>query len=1415
MRKAAIKRHFFKVVFCWFVVFSLTCLTGCGSGGSGGSGGVATPVTSGGTIYGRITAPPGLSLGLRMQTPGGNAVARALVWLENNPGNTALTDENGYFTLTNVPYSAPQRIISRYDLATTGELFLYRSEPISLSAAESFKQLNELQLSKGLYSISGILKDQLKQPVANARLVIWGIEFKSDANGRFNSPPLPESAEIEQLKIYAQGFKEMILDLPVLRSNDQQVFFDISLSGASEPNIAPVPYFANIPAQTTPGQRIAIELKVIDPDELLSNYFKPKWSSSAGDIETTADPLKIFWTAPQTAGLATISARVTDSRNAEGIVDVGIAVGGIKTAVLRVTAIEPAAAGVGSRISLKGSGFGEDKSQIQISFNGTAAVVHEVSDGEILTEVPAGATTGLLLLIKNEFEKSAGIFTVTDSDISLSPSYGPPGTSIAISGKDFGLRKDGSQVQVNGNAATIISWSDSEIIATVPEGTTSGVVNVQIGEKNRLAGFFRVTRVFEISSITTSVGASITISGEGWGSAINGSTLSFAGPAAAIIDSWSDEKIVLKVPAGAITGELTATIHQVSFKVGDFAVNSILGLSQDLVITGDEVEISGVGFGDGGADSAVLLGSIAAEIISWSDRLIRIRVPEKARPGQLAVNNKGHLSNSRLLEVLGITALSHQRRPLNSILTISGHGFGTETGFVLFGEEVASNFTSWKDDEIKIKVPDSITGQVAIKVSRRGVRSNALPFIAAEITGIDESEGWVGREIIVTGKSLGDGTSGDKVSFNGLAAPIISWQDEQIRVRVPVNATTGPVSIVIGDWPVVLADEFEIIKEFDYDQLFPNWSGPRVNSRPLLTGVARDDSGNTFVTDFDNGWVWKITSSGEQSKFGNFANPWGLAFNYLTDELFVVDSGNNTIKVFDSNSNLLRSVGSYGNGNGEFNNPRGIFISSTGMLFVADSGNNRIQVFAADGNYLSEFGSYGSSPGQFISPSAVALDGQANLYVADAGNHRIQRFSPDNLLSPTSWAFSAWLGARDPNTATPGWLTTGTGLASSRNGGFNNPYGCGISGNGKLLVADTNNNRLQVFTTSSGQFENLIGAAGITSGQYNQPLAVLPLKDEDAALIADSSNARIQRSNFDGSYIDQLAPDTSRLNTRPGRIAIDSERQRVYVLDIDDGSITVYNVDGEVVQIIGSSGSGREQFYQPEGMALDSNGTLFVADTGNARIQRISASGVFEQSWGIYGIGAGQFQRPNALCLSSDNQYIFVTDSSLNRVQKFTRDGELITFWGSQGSGDDEFNFPAGIACDRNDNLYIVDRDNHRVKKYDTSGNFIGWWGSYDAGAQAFWLDPGSNRTGALSDADGGFDTPTDVAVDIENKVYITDTNNFRIQVFSAEQSTAENAGFQTDIYVGEKLTALGVDLWSRVYCIDSGGLLLRYAPAP
>jgi DNA-binding beta-propeller fold protein YncE len=176
-------------------------------------------------------------------------------------------------------------------------------------------------------------------------------------------------------------------------------------------------------------------------------------------------------------------------------------------------------------------------------------------------------------------------------------------------------------------------------------------------------------------------------------------------------------------------------------------------------------------------------------------------------------------------------------------------------------------------------------------------------------------------------------------------------------------------------------------------------------------------------------------------------------------------------------------------------------------------------------------------------------------------------------------------------------------------------------------------------------------------------------------------------------------------------------------------------------------------FDKPSGIAIDSIGNVYVADTENDRIQKFEASGNFIAKWGRPGELDGHFLWPSDVAVDDSEDFVYALDGTSHCVQKFDSSGSFITSWGSEGTGDGEFLWPHGIAVGAAGDVYVADTDNCRIQKFDNSGNFLIKWG--------LW-----------GHEDGEFMYPTGITVDASGDVYVADRSNSRIQKVTGQVST-------------------------------------------
>ncbi len=229
----------------------------------------------------------------------------------------------------------------------------------------------------------------------------------------------------------------------------------------------------------------------------------------------------------------------------------------------------------------------------------------------------------------------------------------------------------------------------------------------------------------------------------------------------------------------------------------------------------------------------------------------------------------------------------------------------------------------------------------------------------------------------------------------------------------------------------------------------------------------------------------------------------------------------------------------------------------------------------------------------------------------------------------------------------------------------------------------------------------------------------------------------------------------------------------VYVVDAGNHRLQRFTADGEFLETIGRRSLAADESDQPRGfnepwdLAFAPDGSIYVADTWNHRIQKLDAEGNPVTAWGTFGefgvetgeAGRGAFYGPRGVAVgpepltgSQQDRLIYVTDTGNKRVQVFAADGEFAFQWGGGGPKEGQLDEPVGIILGPRGQVYVADAWNHRVQVFDSDGTFLRQWPieGWDSGVA---------------------EEKPYLAVDSQGRVYVTDPGYYRVLVFDDEGS--------------------------------------------
>jgi uncharacterized protein (TIGR03437 family) len=559
-------------------------------------------------------------------------------------------------------------------------------------------------------------------------------------------------------------------------------------------------------------------------------------------------------------------------------------------------------------------------------------------------------------------------------------------------------------------------------------------------------------------------------------------------------------------------------------------------------------------------------------------------------------------------------------------------------------------------------------------------------------------------------------------------------------------------------------------------------------------GIAVDVSGNLFIADGSSrirkvsptGIITTIAGNGSPGYSGDGGLATSAQLNDLgggvavdaSGDVYIADYWNGRIRKVSPTGNITTvvgpgSFGSLGDGgpatSAQLYDPTDVAVDASGNLFIADSSHNRIRKVTPSGiiTTIAGNGSFGyggdggpATSAQLAGPNAIAVDASGNLFIADTYNDRIRRVTPVGIITTIAGNGSVCSGG-DGGPATSAQLC--------------NPRGVAVDTSGNLFITDTASDRIREVSTA-GMISTVAGVG--PSGPYYFDGPFYP---------------------FNGGYFGDGGPAITAGLNGPSGVAVDASGN-LFVADTDNNRIRKVSPTGRIVTVAGIgptspfpfsimgrcspidggySGDGGPavgaEFDGPVAVAVDTSGNLFIADSCNNRIRRVSPSGIIST---VVGNGSMDYSGDGGPATSAQlssgsvsvdtSGNIFIADTANHRIRKVTPTGIISTVAGDGAlgySGDGgpatsaQFLYPTQVAVDASGSLFIADSGPNVIRKVSPSGIITTIAGNGSAG----YSGDGGPATSAQLNG------PFGVAVDAFGRVFIGDFYNSAVRLLTPD----------------------------------------------
>jgi tripartite motif-containing protein 71 len=503
--------------------------------------------------------------------------------------------------------------------------------------------------------------------------------------------------------------------------------------------------------------------------------------------------------------------------------------------------------------------------------------------------------------------------------------------------------------------------------------------------------------------------------------------------------------------------------------------------------------------------------------------------------------------------------------------------------------------------------------------------------------------------------------------------------------------------------------------------------------------------------------------------------------------IWVADTAQHRFQIFDADGAFLESW--TGTGDGEFtfmrangNRVNAIAFAPDGSYYVLDPGNFRIQAFAANRTFIRSIGGFGQEPGQFLRPIDVAINPTGNLAVLDDKRWDVQTFAPDGTLVATIPLQSTGTGAYEMNSLAidlegnfyvaelseelpkarivekfdpAGNLVQQYGQAPGPGKLVDHPGRIAVDPAGNVYVTENESNpRILVFTPE-GEYLTEFGGPESPITAF-EGLSGLALDGEGNVYVADAFQNRLVKLRLPESLAPAAAPGQLTLLwvTTGGPTPLQQNFNttiapdgNIWAADGGHSQFQIFSPDGTFIEAWGTPGSGDGQFnfIRPVSngdafgaVAFAPDGSFYVADTGNRRIQHFTADRTFLHAWGSFGGEDGQFSSPLDLAVDADG-LVYVGDDRREDLQVFTADGTFVRVFGGQGDPE----FQGLITLQPDGTIWGAAGEQHLLHQWRTDGTLL--------------------RTVEVRGSDGTGVIVGDVAIDAAGNLIVPDLDNDRL----------------------------------------------------